>query len=186
MTEPSPYDFRALRGIERLVATGLWALRYALISYWLLGLFKKYDPIYVIESYVIVCLATTILNWYFGPWFWLSWLCSYFAASTIVVLLQVAFLTKVFGNAASPERSLILFICNVVQIVFLFASWYYLLSSYPREDALFYSVLVLVTAGYPSDAPRFVIELQIASDFMLLTIFIGLILGKIGKPNTSG
>ena len=51
----------------------------------------------------------------------LAVLCSYFLLSTVVVMLHVVLLSKVFGDIESAERSLILFICNVAQLIFTFA-----------------------------------------------------------------
>jgi len=49
------------------------------------------------------------------------WLASYLLVSVIIVLLSVLFLTKLFGRVASPERTLILFVFNVAQVVLIFA-----------------------------------------------------------------
>jgi hypothetical protein len=188
MTEPRPgADFRhdikvirrELRGIEWFVATILYLLWYTLLSYWLSRCVSKGRP-RIIEYYVVSCVGITVANWWCGPWCWLSVLCSYFAGSTIVTLLQVVFLSKVVGDVESPERSLLLFICNVVQIVFMFASWYQLVGGYAGEEALFYSMLILATAGYPPNA-RMIVELQITSDIVLVAVFLAHILGKLGR-----
>jgi hypothetical protein len=173
---------RELRGIEWFVATVLYVLWYALLSYWLSHCVSK-GRARIIEYYVIACVVITLANWWYGPWFWLSVLCSYFAGSTIISLLQVVFLSKVVGDVESPERSLFLFMCNVAQIVFMFASWYQLVGSYPRDEALFYSMIVLATAGYPSKA-QMIVELQITSDLVLVAVFLAHILGKVGRSMT--
>jgi hypothetical protein len=175
-----------LGGIERQVAGVLYVLSFAQVSYWL-----SHNPIVsslsdnvvlkaanrTIELYVIACVVITIINWSHGPWLWLTVLCSYFTVSTIITFLQVLFLGKIFGDVESPERSLILFFCNVAQIVFMFASWYHLKGV---DDALFYSLLVLVTAGYPSNA-QLIVELQITCDLVLLAVFLAYLLGKLGR-----
>jgi hypothetical protein len=174
---------RELQGVEWFVGTVLYLLWYFLLSYWLSHSprIRKERRRFVIELYVVFCLVATIANWFFGPCFWVSVLCSYFAASTIVTLLQVLFLSKIFGDMESPERSLFLFICNVVQIVFMFACWYQLLgAAHTRDDALFTSMLVLATAGYPQDVHG-IVELQIASDLVLVAVFLSHVLGKIGR-----
>lgn len=181
------YDFKKiggeLRGVEWLLGAILYLLWYFLLSYWLSHLprVQKERRKLLIEAYVVSCLGVTIASWYSGPYLWLSVLCSYFTASTIVTLLQVLFLSKIFGDMESPERSLFLFICNVVQIVFMFACWYELLgAAHTRDEALFMSMLVLATAGYPQNAHG-IVELQIASDLVLVAVFLSHILGKIGR-----
>jgi hypothetical protein len=178
-----------LGGIERLVASVLYVLSYVQLSYWL-----SHNPIVnwlsdrvwskapnrTIELYVIVCVVITVTNWSHGPRLWLSVVCGYFTVSTIITSLQVLFLGKIFGDVESPERSLILFFCNVAQIVFMFAAWYELIGAHSKDDALFYSMLVLVTAGYPSNA-QLIVELQITCDLVLIAVFLAHILGKLGK-----
>jgi hypothetical protein len=97
-----------------------------------------------------------------------------------VVLLHVVLLSKVFGNIFSAERSLILFICNVVQLVFTFSIWYELEANLLKEDALFKAILVFATLGYPKEAPTVLVEIQIATDFLLLAIFLAHIVGRVG------
>jgi hypothetical protein len=89
------------------------------------------------------------------------------------------FLSKSLGGFESAERSLILFMCNVIQIVFMFAIWYQLEAALDRREALFYSLIVLATLGFP-DRARFVVELQIATDFILLAVFLARLVGKVG------
>jgi hypothetical protein len=180
-------EIRQLRGIERLVAIVVFLLLYAQLSYWLChnpiadGLSRRVTKARnrIIEWYVIASVVITITNFAFGPWLWLSVLCAYLTVSTMITFLQVLFLSKIFGDVESPERSVILFICNVVQIVFMFAGWYQLVGV---DDALFYSMLVLATAGYPQNV-RLIVELQITSDLVLLAVFLAHILGKVGKSN---
>jgi len=169
-----------LHGIEWVVATVLYVLQYALVSTWVSRwLLRWFDPARTVEGYVVASVGITFANWLFGPWFWLSVFCSYFAVGTIIVLLHVVFVSKVVGDIQSPERSLLLFICNLVQIVFTFASWYHFVG-YTKDDALLYSMLVLSTAGYPKNA-RAIVELQITSDLLLIALFLAHILGKVGR-----
>ena len=101
--------WRELHGIEWLVATALYLLWYALLSYWLSHSVDKGRG-RIIEIYVISCLVITVANWWYEPCIWLAVLCSYFTGSTIITLLQVVFLSKIVGDVESPERSLFLFI----------------------------------------------------------------------------
>ena len=101
----------------------------------------------------------------------LAWWSTYFSASTVIVLLNVVLLHRVFGEIPKPERSLLLFICNVAQIILMFAAWYQLLGCYSQSDALLKSILAFATIGYAEDMPK-VAMLQIATDFVLLAIFL--------------
>jgi hypothetical protein len=110
----------------------------------------------------------------------LAWICSYFLFSTVVVLLHVVLLSKVFGNVFSAERSLILFICNVVQLIFTFSIWYELIiKQTTKGEALLKALLVFATLGYPPEA-GVIVGLQIATDFLLLAIFLAHIVGRVG------
>ncbi|HEY7297641.1 MAG TPA: hypothetical protein VH684_06870, partial [Xanthobacteraceae bacterium] len=145
MSEPPPGDdfrrdfkkiWEQLNGIEWLAASILFALSLFLLSYWLRRLLSKWfgwNRGRIIDCYVIACVTITVVNWWFGPWIWLSWFCSYISTSTIIALLSVLFLRKTIGDVQSAERTLLLFILNVVQVVFMFASWYQICRN---EDAL--------------------------------------------------
>jgi hypothetical protein len=106
-------------------------------------------------------------------------LCSYFLFSTVVVLLHVVLLSKVFGDIESAERSLILFMCNVVQLVFTFSIWYELEANQARGEALLNAIFVFGTLDYPHNA-MVVVAVQIATDFLLLAIFLAHIVGRVG------
>jgi uncharacterized membrane protein YphA (DoxX/SURF4 family) len=74
---------------------------------------------------------------------------TYFLASTIVILLNVLFLTKNFGTPASNERTLLLFVINVVQIILAFAIFYRRQLGLRTGEALFEALRVFGTLGYP-------------------------------------
>jgi hypothetical protein len=95
-------------------------------------------------------------------------------------MLHVVFLSKVFGDIESAERSLILFICNVAQLIFTFAIWYELKAAQTKGASLFNALLVFATVGYPLEAPAVVVGTQIATDFLLLAIFLAQIVGRVG------
>ncbi len=42
-----------------------------------------------------------------------------------IAIPNTALLRSIFGDMESPGCSLLLFICNVTQVVFMFATWYY-------------------------------------------------------------
>lgn len=177
-----------LQGIEWLAGMVLYLLWYALASFWLTHpsrlnhswkINNKYRSL-LIEVYVVGCVILTVGNWWCGPGMLLTWVCSYFLASTIITLLQVLFLNKALGEMDSPERSLLLVMLNVVQIVFVFASWYQIAAPLSRYDALFKSILVFATAGYPAqEEVQTIVELQIAADVVLIAVFLAHLLGKV-------
>jgi hypothetical protein len=90
----------------------------------------------------------------------------------------------VFGPPFSPERSLLLFICNAAQITFMFAIWYYL---YRVPDPLIKSILTFATIGYAAEMKP-VAMVQIATDFVLLAIYLSQLIGgpKNGMTRRSG
>ena len=51
----------------------------------------------------------------------------------------------------------------------------------PRGDALFKSILVFATLGYPGDQAKFLVGVQIATDFLLLAIFLAHLVGRVRR-----
>jgi hypothetical protein len=140
------------------------------------------------ESYVPSVLIASALIYYLAPrvpfvWltYLLAWLSTYFSASSLVVWLHIVLLQRTFEPIKSAERSLLLFICNAAQIVVMFATWYRL-GGYSETDALLKSVLTFATIGYAECKP-FVAMAQIATDFLLLAIFLGFLLGQFEAKN---
>jgi hypothetical protein len=121
-------------------------------------------------------------------WFPIRWIAIYFLASIIVYLLNVVLLDhKVFGGVRSPERSLILFMLNVVQVVLIFAILYRL--ERPEElggwrDALVDALLVLGTVAVPfALKERPIAAFQVAVDFVLLAVFLAHFVGRPGQDD---
>lgn len=104
----------------------------------------------------------------------------YFLASTIVILLNVLFLTKIFGAPASNERTLLLFIINVIQIILAFAIFYRRQLGLRTGQAFFEVLRVFGTLGYPEGA-EFIIGCQITIDFMLFAVFLSFFVGNLGQ-----
>src|SRR5262245_47395201 len=69
-----------------------------------------------IEWYVVGVLVLSIVI-YFVPSVWLALLTTYISASTLIVMLHIVLLQGALGPIKSPQRSLLLFMCNVAQIV---------------------------------------------------------------------
>jgi hypothetical protein len=174
---------RRLDGIEWLTALFLYALWAATLAFWLRIILSRYSEIretLIVEIYVVASAIVAIAAWLWVPTFWWAVACSYFLFSTVVVLLHVVLLSKVFGDIYSAERSLILFFFNVVQLVFTFSIWYELEASQPKGEALFNALLVFATLGYSDKAPAVIVGVQIATDFLLLAIFLAHIVGRVG------
>jgi hypothetical protein len=171
-----------LEGIEWLVAATLYLFWPLFLSFWLQIIFRKRRSL-LIELYVVTCVTLTVAIWWM-PSLVGAILCSYFSLSTVMALLHVVFLTKVLGNVESTERSLILFICNVAQIVFMFSIWYELLAApLTKENALLQALLVLGTLGYPDhEMAKGAVGMQITTDFLLLAIFLAHLVGRVGIP----
>ena len=97
-------------------------------------------------------------------------------------MLNIELLQRVFGPVADPARSLLLFMCNVAQIVFMFGTWYRLCGGYSETEALLKSILTFATISYADKVPA-VAMAQIATDFVLLAIFLSQLVGQLGPKN---
>jgi hypothetical protein len=136
-----------------------------------------------IEVWVLFGAGITAVA-YCTKYFWLAVLSSYFTVSAMTVLLGVVFLRRVFGDPESFERSLILFMLNVVQIVLMYGTWYGL-GEYKDEGGLIHSVLTFATISHAEKMPNLAM-LQIANNFMLLAIFLAYLVGKLGSGKSGG
>ena len=131
------------------------------------------------ELYVVGVLIASVLFYCLPPGVCLASLSTYFSASTVIVMLHIVLLQRVFAKISSPERSLLLFICNVAQITVMFATWYRL---YKEPEPLPRSILTFATIGYVETMPR-VAMAQIATNFLLLAIFLSQLIGQLGPKN---
>jgi hypothetical protein len=133
----------------------------------------------MIDFYVVGCLVVTAAIWWWVPTWPGAIICSYISLSTVHALFSVVFLSKIFGDVVSGERSLILFICNVMQVVLMFSIWYEVEAGLPKWEALFAALLVLGTLGY-REHEKVLVGFQIAADFLLLAIFLAHLMGRVG------
>jgi hypothetical protein len=165
-------------GIVRVVGVILYVLKLASPTEWAyIGFGTEDRPLHwFTELSVFVVLVASFLIYYLAPD--LAWLSTYFSATSVIVLLNVVLLQRTFEPIKSPERSLLLFICNVAQIVFMFATWYQ--CHYSKTDALFKSVLTFATIGYAECMPL-VAMAQIAINFLLLAVFLGFVIGQLER-----
>ena len=176
-----------VRGIERTFDLIICALKIATLSQIIQFFWGRRDqgPTHFVDMYVLV--ATILL----GGLLWVSdvvpWLSAvvagYILVSTIIVLLNVLFLSKLsfIGPVASNERTLLLFMLNVAQVVLAFAIFYRLTLHIPARHALFEAVGVFGTISYPKGANA-IVGLQIVIDFMLLAVFLAFFVGRLGVP----
>src|SRR5258708_26299076 len=96
----------------------------------------------------------------------------YLLANIIIILLNILFLTKIVGRVASYERTLILFMLNVAQVVLIFAIFYrWERPDLEAKDALVMALLVFGTIGYEQGAKP-IAAFQFVIDFMLLAVFL--------------
>jgi hypothetical protein len=159
--------------IGRLLHRLMWLTPTQLVS---TALPKRHVDCFT-ELYVVDVLVLSI-GIYLVPSVWLASLSTYISASSLIVWLHIVLLQRAFAPIKSPQRSLLLFICNVVQIVFMFATWYRLCEV---PDPLLKSILTFATISYADKMP--VAIAQIATDFLLLAIFLGFVIGQFGAKN---
>ena len=113
-------------GIVRVVGVPLYLSTVAsptTLAY--IGFGTKERRLYwVTDAYVVFAFILSVGIFYLAPNASLASLSTYFSATTVIALLNIVLLEPAFGEKASPERSLLLFMCNAAQIVFMFATWY--------------------------------------------------------------
>ena len=170
-------------GIWRVVGDWLYVSTLASPTTWAyIGFGTKDRPLcWFTDASVVGFLILSVGIYYLAPNVCLAWLSTYFSAITVIVLLNIVLLQRVFGGIASPERSLLLFMCNVAQIVFMFGTWYRL-CGYSETQALLKSILTFATINYADKVPRIAMA-QIAMDFVLLAIFLSHLVGQLGSKN---
>lgn len=156
----------------------------------LVAIFCNRKDRWITDAYVFGVLLLSVC-FYLAPSKALAWVSVYFSASTVIVLLNVVLLSRVFGPVYRPERSLLLFICNAAQITVMFATWYYL---FAVDKPLLRSILTFATIGYagndsmkngamaqiPTDFLEPVVMAQIVTNILLLAIYLGQLMGRVG------
>ena len=169
-------------GIVRVVGVPLYVLAVLSPTTWAhIGFGTEEDrPLYWFTDVCVVgALIVSVGIYYLAPNVSLALLSTYFSAITVILLLNVVLLHRVLGGIASPERSLLLFMCNVAQIVFMFGTWYRLGG---EPEPLLKSILTSATQDYARTMPR-VAMVQIATDFVMLAIFLSHLVGQLGPKN---
>jgi hypothetical protein len=98
----------ATQGIMRWVGLILYCLTLATPTQWRYICWGREEERLVdtwTDSYVVGVLAISLLIFAF-PHQITAWVSTYFSASTLIVILNIVLLQRVFGVIASPERSL--------------------------------------------------------------------------------
>jgi hypothetical protein len=178
------------RGIVRVVGVLLHVLPVVLLvpTQWVyMGFGTKERPLnWFTEAYVFAVVLLSV--WFFtAPSVCVALLSTWISAGTIVVMLHIVLLQGVFGAIASAERSILLFMCNVAQVVVMFGTWYRLCGGYSETEALLKSILTFATISYADKESCVAVAMaQIATDFVLLFIFLSFLLGQLGPKNVTG
>jgi hypothetical protein len=162
------------QGIVWLIGTFLHRLLWLTPTQWAFTRLPEDRRHCFTEWYVVGALIASVLIYYLAPN--LAWLSTYFSASTLIVMLHIVLLQRAFGPIKSAERSLLLFMFNAAQVVVMFATWYHR-GGQPKP--LLTSVLTFATISHADKMPC-VAMVQIATDFVLLAIFLGFFLGRNG------
>jgi hypothetical protein len=166
-------------GIVRVIGEPLYVLMLASPTTWAyIGFGTEERRLYwLTDAYVVGALVLSIVIYFLPPNVCWASSSTFFSATTVIALLNVVLFEGVFGRKASPERSLLLFICNVAQIGVMFATWYRL----SGEDSPFLtSVLTLATISHAEGTPGVAIA-QIATDFLLLALFLSHLISQLGR-----
>jgi len=145
-----------------------------------LNVSARFAEWYTAIIFVLMCLLLWS-HFSLSPW---ALPAGYLLATTLIVLFNVTFLPKLsfIGPSVSPERSLLLFIFNLAQTVVAFAVFYRWSLNKPPGVALFKSLLVLGTVGYPTEeGAQLIVALQIITDILLLAVFLAFFVGKLGS-----
>lgn len=173
-------------GIEWIFDLTIYFLKIFVPSEWIQIYFgRRRTGISFIDVYVIVItiILVCFLVWPDRVPRLSTIFAGYFLATNIIILLNVLFLTKLLGPVASDERSVLLFFLNVLQVVLTFAIFYRCKLSISMNEALFQTLLVFGTIGYPSGANA-IVGSQIAIDFLLLAVFLAFFVGNLGKRSS--
>lgn len=177
------WNNHSIKGIELLFDTILLLLRYISISYHLRRILPGADSpnravgTYAIDAYCVlqlIVLLTLVLT-RFGS-FTETIIAGYILFEIYLNLFNILFIGKIREINAPPssiERSILLLLINVIQVVLCFAIFYHHWLGQSNMDSFFYAMLVLGTIGFPTGAPgwpRLLISLQILLDLVLLLL----------------
>jgi hypothetical protein len=108
-------------------------------------------------------------------------------------LFNIVFIGKIKKINAPPssvERSILLLMLNVIDVVLAFSILYRDWLDLSKQEAIFQSVLVLGTVGHPSSQSTeiymLLVMLQIFLNILLVLLFLSSFIGQIGLFRKSG
>jgi hypothetical protein len=127
---------------------------------------------------------------------WPVFVAAYVLFELGLVLLNIFFVGKFSELQAQPasiERSILLLLLNLVDVVLIFSVFYRHALGLDATTAVFQSTLVLGTVGYPDKLQfkaRLVVSLQIMVDLVLSLLLLSSFVGQLGlfsnrKPRES-
>ena len=181
-----------IHGLELFWDTALLLLRFLSVSYWLRSrLPHPHDPRHslrdnVIDGYCVfqLLLLLVLLPSGFGTVV-NSVITGYVLFEIYLNLLNIVFIGKIRAINAPPasvERSILLLLLNVLEVVIAFAVLYRDWLKLSTVEAFFKATLVLGTIGYPEASGWWVllVALQVLLDFVLVVLLLGSFAGRVG------
>jgi antitoxin HicB len=190
------YKKREIGGVEKFVVLAIHFLHITTISGWIKIIL---DPISdnptvedrrrrdrTIEFYVVFELvALQLLLWWPGGFVISRCVIAIYVLYEIFLnLSSIVFVGKfdVYPPTVSIERSLLLFGFNAIQVITIFAIFYWVYFDFSPYMAFIEATLVFGTVGHPLGndlAGGELVALQIMADFVLLAVFLGAFVGSL-------
>jgi hypothetical protein len=172
-----------VQGIEKGACVLFQGLRIISISHWFIHTWKGIER-YVFGRLVVLVLLLVIVP---QDHLWGNWVVFFFTIYILFELytvhFQIMFLSKfVAAPPKSAERSLLLFILNVAELLIAFAIFYRGRFGLRVGEAITNATLVFGTIGYRNDIVDIppIVAVQILLDFLLLAIFLATLIGRVG------
>lgn len=186
------WDKGRVHGLELVVDTTLLVFTYLSISFWLRTVLPSpHDARRIVRDNTIdaYCFAqlvvlSLLLVGQCGP-IVDSVIAGYILFEIYLSLLNIVFIGKfreINAPPASVERSILLLLLNIVQIILAFGILYRDWLGLSRLDGIFKAILVLGTIGYP-DAPGslvLIVVLQVFLDVLLFVLVLSSFVGQLG------
>jgi len=139
---------------------------------------------YVVVEWIVLCAILWVPE---ATQQYQVWIAAFILFEIILNLSSIVFVGKlpsIYPPTASIERSLILFGINVSQVVIAFAIFYRVALHLSPKKAVLTATLVFGTLGSPSlsseNSAAIVVVLQVVTDFLLIAIFLGAFVGRLG------
>lgn len=189
-------SFRAkadVNGIERLFVSSILLLRVASSSYWLRDCLPsaRGDRRWVRDNAIdLYCVAQAlVLLVLLAAWaqsLFAVLIAAYILFDLFLVLANVIFVGKfpeLQAQPASVERSIILLLLNLIDVVLAFAIFYRYTLGLGTSSAVFQAALVLGTIGYPPGLQgnaQLLVVCQVGFDLILTVLLLSSFVGQLG------